>query len=82
VWKRGGVSNELFPEMKPKTKTIMKTIKKVATDGPVPLSFALRHSFLGRGILNELRILMRLAMSPTGEPNRTGRLLERDPISF
>jgi len=60
----------------------MKTTKTNSSTASAPAAFALRHAFLGRRILNELRILMRLAASPNGETARPFRLFERDPVSF
>jgi hypothetical protein len=71
----------LAAERKPKTGSSIRA-RKPSKALVNPLSFAVRHAFLGRRILSELRILMRLAMSPKGEPNRPDRLLERDLVSY
>jgi hypothetical protein len=60
----------------------MKTTKTQSPSAPSHVAFAVRHAFLGRRILNELRILMRLAAAPNGEGSRALRLFERDPVSF
>jgi hypothetical protein len=60
----------------------MKTTKKTARAVAAPVSIAVRHAFLGRRILSELRILMRLAMSPSNAVTRSGRFLERDLVSY
>ncbi|HXG48206.1 MAG TPA: hypothetical protein VNO52_11330 [Methylomirabilota bacterium] len=64
--------------MKPKAYDPKKTLRGVAACGKVPMDIAARHAFLGRRILSELRILMRLALSAESRPGRQGSLAGHD----